>query len=135
MLVALRSSRTRTTLPSRISRTMSSLARSRRVQASQSDFTFRHTRLTTSLPTAPLNNATSARFTRLVNHVFKVKDYRIDGPDRYTTMTLDTSEFIRRFPIHVLPTGFHRIRHYGFLANSSRAEALARARELLAADR
>ena len=70
------------------------------------------------------------------NHVtFKVKDYRIDGPDRYTTMTLDTSEFIRRFLIHVLPTGFHRIRHYGFLANSSRAEALARARELLAADR
>ncbi len=64
---------------------------------------------------------------------FKVKDYRIDGPDRYKTMTLDTSEFIRRFLIHVLPTGFHRIRHYGLFANGSRAEALARARELLAA--
>jgi hypothetical protein len=70
------------------------------------------------------------------NHVtFKVKDYPIDGPDRYTTMTLDTSEFILRFLIHVLPTGFHCIRHYRFFANSSRAEALARARELLAAGR
>jgi hypothetical protein len=70
------------------------------------------------------------------NHVtFKVKDYRIDGPDRYTTMTLDTSEFIRRFLIHVLPTGFHRIRHYGVFANGCRAQTLARARELLAAGR
>jgi hypothetical protein len=42
---------------------------------------------------------------------FKVKDYRIDGPGRYKTMTLDPNEFIRRFLIHVLPTGFHRIRH------------------------
>ena len=46
---------------------------------------------------------------------FKVKDYRIDGPGRYKTMTLDPHEFIRRFLIHVLPTGFHRIRHYGLL--------------------
>ena len=44
---------------------------------------------------------------------FKVKDYRIEGPGRYTTMTLDAHEFIRRFLIHVLPKGFHRIRHYG----------------------
>jgi hypothetical protein len=44
---------------------------------------------------------------------FKVKDYRVEGPARYTTMTLDTNEFIRRFLIHVLPKGFHRIRHYG----------------------
>jgi Putative transposase/Transposase zinc-binding domain len=62
---------------------------------------------------------------------FKVKDYRIEGPGRYTTMTLDTAEFIRRFLIHVLPKGFHRIRHYGLLAGSSRAETIARARELL----
>jgi len=63
---------------------------------------------------------------------FKVKDYRIDGPDRYKTMTLDVPEFIRRFLVHVLPKGFHRIRHYGLFANGSRAETLARARELLA---
>jgi Putative transposase. len=46
---------------------------------------------------------------------FKYKDYRIDGPARYKTMTLATNEFIRRFLIHVLPKGFHRIRHYGLL--------------------
>jgi len=63
---------------------------------------------------------------------FKVKDYRIEGPGRYTTMTLDTGEFIRRFLIHVLPKGFHRIRHYGLLANGQRAANIARARELLA---
>jgi Putative transposase/Transposase zinc-binding domain len=63
---------------------------------------------------------------------FKVKDYRIEGPDRYKTMTLDVAEFIRRFLIHVLPKGFHRIRHYGLFANGSRVEMLARARELLA---
>jgi hypothetical protein len=62
---------------------------------------------------------------------FKVKDYRIEGPGRYTTMTLDVSEFIRRFLIHVLPKGFHRIRHYGLFASSNRAETIARARELL----
>jgi len=63
---------------------------------------------------------------------FKVKDYRIEGAGRYKTMTLDVAEFIRRFLIHVLPKGFHRIRHYGLFANGSRAETLARARELLA---
>ena len=62
---------------------------------------------------------------------FKVKDYRIEGPGRYTTMTLDVGEFIRRFLIHVLPKGFHRIRHYGLFASANRAETIARARELL----
>jgi len=61
---------------------------------------------------------------------FKVKDYRIDGPGRYKTMTLDAHEFIRRFLIHVLPKGFHRIRHYGLLAGA-KADNLARARNLL----
>jgi hypothetical protein len=63
---------------------------------------------------------------------FKYKDYRIDGPARYKTMTLAPHEFIRRFLIHVLPKGFHRIRHYGLLANGTRAANLAHARELLA---
>ena len=62
---------------------------------------------------------------------FKVKDYRIEGPGRYKTMTLATSEFIRRFLIHVLPHGLHRIRHYGLLASGGRAANIARARELL----
>jgi hypothetical protein len=62
---------------------------------------------------------------------FRYKDYRIKGPGRYKIMTLATNEFIRRFLLHVLPKSFHRIRHYGFFANSSRAEAIARARELL----
>jgi hypothetical protein len=63
---------------------------------------------------------------------FKYKDYRIEGPGRYKTMTLATDEFIRRFLVHVLPKGFHRIRHYGLLANGNRAGNIARARELLA---
>ena len=62
---------------------------------------------------------------------FKVKDYRIEGPGRYTTMTLDAHEFIRRFLIHVLPKGFHRIRHYGLLASGVKANNLALARKLL----
>jgi hypothetical protein len=62
---------------------------------------------------------------------FKVKDYRIDGPGRYKTMTLDPHEFIRRFLIHVLPKGFHRIRHYGLLASGVKADNLALARQLL----
>jgi hypothetical protein len=64
---------------------------------------------------------------------FKWKDYRIEGPGRYKLMKLATHEFIRRFLIHVLPCGFHRIRHYGLLANGNRAANIARARELLAA--
>ena len=62
---------------------------------------------------------------------FKYKDYRIEGPGRYSCMTLTTGEFIRRFLMHVLPGGFHRIRHYGLLANGNRAENLAKARALL----
>jgi Putative transposase/Transposase zinc-binding domain len=62
---------------------------------------------------------------------FKWKDYRIEGRDRYKTMTLATDEFIRRFLIHVLPKGLHRIRHYGLFANGGRAENIARARDLL----
>jgi predicted Zn-ribbon and HTH transcriptional regulator len=62
---------------------------------------------------------------------FKWKDYRIKGRDRYKLMTLATDEFIRRFLIHVLPKGFHRIRHYGLLAKASCADHIARARELL----
>jgi len=62
---------------------------------------------------------------------FKYKDYRIEGPERYKLMTLATGEFIRRFLMHVLPKGFHRIRHYGLLANSSRADNVAKARALL----
>ena len=62
---------------------------------------------------------------------FKWKDYRIEGRNRYKVMTLATDEFIRRFLIHVLPGGFHRIRHYGLFANGSRAANIARARELL----
>jgi len=66
---------------------------------------------------------------------FKYKDYRIEGPERYKTMTLEAGEFIRRFLLHVLPKGFHRIRHYGLLTNGgvTRAEKLARARQLIAA--
>ena len=63
---------------------------------------------------------------------FKWKDYRIQGPERFKTMTLATHEFIRRFLMHVLPAGFHRIRYYGLLASGKRAENIARARELLA---
>ncbi|HEX2335999.1 MAG TPA: transposase, partial [Hyphomicrobiaceae bacterium] len=64
---------------------------------------------------------------------FKYKDYRLDGSARYKTMTLPTDEFIRRFLIHVLPKGFHRIRHYGLLAKGNHAANIARARELLGA--
>ncbi len=63
---------------------------------------------------------------------FKWKNYRIKGRQRYKTMTLETDEFIQRSLIHVLPHGFHRIRHYGLLANAARGENLARARQSLA---
>ena len=66
---------------------------------------------------------------------FKWKDYRAEGRDRQKVMTLAGDEFIRRFLIHVLPSGFHRIRHCGLFASGSRAENLARARELLGAAR
>jgi hypothetical protein len=61
---------------------------------------------------------------------FKVKDYRIEGPGRYTTMTLDVGEFIRRFLSHVLPKGFHRIRHYGLFASTNRTETMEAVRKL-----
>jgi hypothetical protein len=64
---------------------------------------------------------------------FQFKDYRAKGRCRYKPMTLPVAEFMRRFLLHVLPSGFHRIRHYGLLANASRVENLARARALLAA--
>jgi hypothetical protein len=64
---------------------------------------------------------------------FKWKDYRLDGPERYNKlMTLDTPEFIRRFLMHVLPQGFHRIRYYGLLTSQSRAKNIARIHALLA---
>jgi predicted Zn-ribbon and HTH transcriptional regulator len=62
---------------------------------------------------------------------FRVKNYRRNGAGRHTTMTLATSEFIRRFLIHVLPKGQHRIRHYGFFGNGNRAANIARIRGLL----
>ena len=62
---------------------------------------------------------------------FRWKDYRAEGRDRQKVMTLATAEFIRRFLIHVLPQGFHRIRHYGLLASGTRADNIARARRLL----
>jgi hypothetical protein len=62
---------------------------------------------------------------------FRYKDYRRDGCDRQQVMTLAVDEFIRRFLLHVLPRGFHRIRHYGLLAGSARKTSLALARELL----
>jgi Putative transposase/Transposase zinc-binding domain len=62
---------------------------------------------------------------------FRYKDYRRIGADRQRVMTLATDEFIRRFLLHVLPRGFHRIRHYGLLAGSTRKTSIALARELL----
>jgi predicted RNA-binding Zn-ribbon protein involved in translation (DUF1610 family) len=64
---------------------------------------------------------------------FRWKDYRAKGRTRHKTMTLTTDEFIRRFLLHVLPSGFHRIRHYGLLANGYRRAHLAQVRELLTA--
>lgn len=64
---------------------------------------------------------------------FRVKDYRCKGPERYKTMTLCPNEFIRRFMLHVLPKGFHRIRHYGLLAGGpAKSGTIERARELIA---
>ena len=62
---------------------------------------------------------------------FRYKDYRRDGVDRQQVMVLVVDEFIRRFLLHVLPPGFHRIRHYGLLASSARKASLTLARELL----
>ena len=62
---------------------------------------------------------------------FRWKDYRAKGSTRHKTMTLEADEFMRRFLLHVLPGGFHRIRHYGLLANAGRREHLAQVRQLL----
>ena len=62
---------------------------------------------------------------------FRWKDYREHGRTRYKTMSLQQEEFMRRFLLHVLPLGFHRIRHYGLLANANRKTQIATARELL----
>jgi hypothetical protein len=62
---------------------------------------------------------------------FEWKDYRAKERCRHKTMTLAAYEFIRRFLLHVLPAGFHRIRHYGLIANTTRTDNLTRARELL----
>jgi hypothetical protein len=66
---------------------------------------------------------------------FRWKDYRDKGGARYKTMTLSSAEFMRRFLLHVLPAGFHRIRHYGLVANAGRRQNLERARALLHEDR
>jgi hypothetical protein len=66
---------------------------------------------------------------------FRWKDYRIKTGDRRRVMRLATDEFIRRFLIHVLPDGFHRIRHYGLLASATRKANIAKIRTLLVADR
>ena len=74
--------------------------------------------------------------TRLIAHdehgvTFRSKDYRADGLARHKVMTLAAHEFIRRFLLHILPKGFHRIRHYGLFANTGRPANIARLRELL----
>lgn len=65
---------------------------------------------------------------------FRWKDYRAHGSTRHKTMTLSSDEFMRRFLLHVLPSGFHRIRHYGLLANGERKANLMKARALLDAE-
>jgi hypothetical protein len=75
----------------------------------------------------------STRLVSLDKHgvTFRYKDYRRNGQARYGTMTLSADEFIRRFLLHVLPKGFHRIRHYGLLASASCKANIARARQLM----
>ena len=65
---------------------------------------------------------------------FRWKDYRVKGRHRQKVMRLATGEFIRRFLLHVLPRGFHRIRHYGLFASSSRKRNIATIRQLLHAE-
>jgi hypothetical protein len=66
------------------------------------------------------------------SHVrFRWKDYRESGRHQNKVMRLDAGEFMRRFLLHVLPSGFHRIRHYGLFANGHRADKLALCRALL----
>ena len=65
---------------------------------------------------------------------FRWKDYRDKGQTRHKVMTLPPEEFMRRFLLHVLPSGFHRIRHYGLLANNHRREFLEQVRQLLVSE-
>ena len=98
------------------------------------------TRLPDPRPCWPIYRATphrvaiaNSRLIALDEHgvTFKWKDYRVKGRYRHKTMTLAADEFIRRFLLHVLPSGLHRIRHYGLLANTTRKDNIARTRELL----
>lgn len=66
---------------------------------------------------------------------FRVKDYRREGAKPHRTLTLEAGEFIRRFLVHVLPKGFHRIRHYGLLAGADRKAKIERAREMIAREK
>jgi hypothetical protein len=77
----------------------------------------------------------NSRLLRMDQHgvTFRWKDYRSKGKTRHKTMTLAADEFMRRFLLHVLPRRFHRIRHYGLLANAERKVNLAKLRELLQA--
>jgi predicted RNA-binding Zn-ribbon protein involved in translation (DUF1610 family) len=79
----------------------------------------------------------NSRLVALDEHgvTFRWKDYRAKERYRHKTMTLAPDEFIRRFLLHVLPAGLHRIRHYGLIANTTRKDNLARARELLMNDK
>ena len=82
---------------------------------------------------ASLRGANSRLVSADANTVaFRYKDYRAEHQHRWKTMRLETGEFIRRFLSHVLPSGFHRIRHYGLFANGNRTGNIARLRELLA---
>ena len=90
------------------------------------------------MPISPYTHRVAISNSRLVDLdgrgvTFRYKDYRRDGRARYRTMTLAPDEFIRRFLLHVLPKGFHRIRHYGLLATAACKASIARARELIAA--
>lgn len=75
----------------------------------------------------------NSRIIHYDNHTvtFKYKDYRVKGHQRFKTMQLSSDEFIRRFLIHVLPSGFHRIRHFGLFANHQRKQNLQVIRQLL----
>jgi Putative transposase len=84
--------------------------------------------------TLPASPSRPAGWSRLDESgvIFRYKDYRHDGQARYRTMPLAPDEFIKRFPLHVLPQGFHRIRHYGLLASAGCKANIARAGELIA---
>ena len=77
----------------------------------------------------------NSRLVTLDEHgvTFRWKDYRAKGRTRHKLMTLSAPEFMRRFLLHVLPAGFHRIRHYGLLSNANRRRNLDKARTLLLA--